>query len=175
MLQFKKVFLVKKQQVRRFILKNPWENISLDDYENHMQLESVYQTQTMNHIMYDQFYDYPVSTIMILGIAGGNGLNHVKPHIKKVYGVNINAEYLKSCETRYAHLGNTLQTIQADLTKDATSLPMAEMLIANLFVEYIGTTCFAENICKINPTYVSVVIQVNGKDSFISPSPIYMP
>ncbi len=29
------------QKVRRIIMNNPWEEISLDDYENHMSLDSV--------------------------------------------------------------------------------------------------------------------------------------
>lgn len=39
-------------------MKNPWEEISLDDYENHMSLDSVNQLQTMNAIMKAQFEDY---------------------------------------------------------------------------------------------------------------------
>ena len=29
-------------------MNNPWEEVSLDDYENHMSLDSVKQLQTMN-------------------------------------------------------------------------------------------------------------------------------
>ena len=29
-------------------MKNPWEEISLSDYENHMKLDSVMQLQAMN-------------------------------------------------------------------------------------------------------------------------------
>ena len=54
-------------------MNNPWEDIKLDDYENHMSLDSVRQLQTMNSIMKDQFEDYPVDTATVLGIAGGNG------------------------------------------------------------------------------------------------------
>ena len=32
----------------RSFMNNPWEEISLDDYENHMSLDSVKQLQTMN-------------------------------------------------------------------------------------------------------------------------------
>ena len=32
-------------------MKNPWEEIRLDDYENHMSLESVRQLQAMNGMM----------------------------------------------------------------------------------------------------------------------------
>lgn len=58
-------------------MSNPWEEISLSDYENHMSLDSVRQLQAMNSIMKKQFEGYPVKTAMVLGIAGGNGLEHV--------------------------------------------------------------------------------------------------
>lgn len=48
-------------------MKNPWEEIGLSDYENHMNLDSVLQLQTMNAMMKEQFYQYPVKTIMVLG------------------------------------------------------------------------------------------------------------
>ena len=58
-------------------MKNPWEEINLEDYENHMQLDSVRQLQTMNSIMRSQFEAYPVCSAMVLGVAGGNGLDAV--------------------------------------------------------------------------------------------------
>ena len=57
-------------------MPNPWEEISLEDYENHMSLDSVNQLQTMNAIMKEQFSAYAADTAMILGVAGGNGLEH---------------------------------------------------------------------------------------------------
>lgn len=35
-------------------MKNPWEEIPLSDYENHMKLDSVHQLQTMNEMMRGQ-------------------------------------------------------------------------------------------------------------------------
>ncbi|MBQ1794687.1 MAG: hypothetical protein II110_03285 [Treponema sp.] len=87
-------------------MANPWEEIKLDDYENHMSLDSVKQLQAMNSIMKDQFESYPVTSAMVLGVAGGNGLNHVrKEKYQKVYGVDINKEYLKAVAERYKSLG----------------------------------------------------------------------
>ena len=37
---------------------NPWKEISLSDYENHMSLESVHQLQALNRIMKEQFHRY---------------------------------------------------------------------------------------------------------------------
>ena len=62
---------------RGVMMGNPWEEIDLDDYEKHMGLDSVFQLQTMNQMMKEQFYAYPVQSVMILGIAGGNGLEHI--------------------------------------------------------------------------------------------------
>ncbi len=45
---------------------NPWEEISLSDYENHMKLDSVMQLQNMNQMMKGQFNGYPVSSVMIV-------------------------------------------------------------------------------------------------------------
>ena len=86
-------------------MKNPWEEISLSDYENHMKLGSVMQLQAMNEMMKGQFNTYPVTNIMILGIAGGNGLEHIsKNKFEKVYGVDVNSDYLKEVSRRYAYL-----------------------------------------------------------------------
>ncbi len=151
---------------------NPWLEIDLNDYENHMKLDSIYQLQTMNKIMYHQFLDYPISSVMILGVAGGNGLNHfASDKIKTLYGVDINSNYLEICKKRFDYLGDSFVAIQANLLSDDCILPRADLVIANLLVEYIGCDVFVKRISQINPTYVSVVIQVNSDENFVSDSP----
>lgn len=65
-------------------MSNPWEEIDLNDYESHMSLASVYQLQAMNQMMKEQFYAYNVESMMILGVAGGNGLEHIRYLIRFV-------------------------------------------------------------------------------------------
>lgn len=151
---------------------NPWEEIDLNAYEKHMSLDSVFQLQTLNEMMKEQFYYYPAKSVMILGIAGGNGLEHIdKEIIDKVYGVDINENYLNICTKRYPFLQDTLETIHADLTKNTALLPYADLLIANLFIEYIGYKCFQRVVKQVNAKYVSCVIQINTDVSFVSNSP----
>lgn len=151
---------------------NPWEEIDLNDYESHMSLDSVFQLQTMNQMMKKQFYDHPVRSVMILGIAGGNGLEHINTQLlDKVYGVDINKDYLRACEDRYPALQGILETIHADLTKDTNSLPCADLLVANLFIEYIGYECFQKVVKQVNAQIISCIIQVNTDASFVSDSP----
>ena len=84
-------------------MANPWEEIKLDDYENHMSLDSVKQLQTMNMIMKSQFSDYPVDSAIVFGIAGGNGLEHVeRKKYRAVYGVDINVQFVSNCAVRHS-------------------------------------------------------------------------
>ncbi len=153
--------------------KNPWNEIKLDDYENHMSLDSVNQLQTMNAIMKEQFEAYPVETSMVLGVAGGNGLEHVrKDKYKTVYGVDINEDYLCKVDKRYPQLQGVLKCLKIDLINEADKLPESQLVIANLLIEYIGYPAFQNAIQKIDPEYVSCVIQINTDTAqWVSDSP----
>lgn len=154
-------------------MKNPWEEISLEDYENHMCLESVMQLQTMNVIMKNQFEKYPVTSVMILGIAGGNGVEHInRSKYKAVYGIDINEEYLKAVAERYSDFSYVLTCMKIDLNNETEKLPHADLIIANLLVEYIGYEVFKKSVLKVNPEYVSCVIQINtDENQWVSDSP----
>lgn len=153
-------------------MKNPWEEIQLTDYESHMKLDSVMQLQAMNEMMKDQFITYPVSSIMILGIAGGNGLEHIqKEKFKRVYGVDINSSYLQAVIQRYPDLNGLLECLCIDLINETNKLPKADMIIANLLIEYIGYECFQKAVRQVNPKYVSCIIQINMEDNWVSDSP----
>lgn len=56
---------------------NPWNNVALADYEGHMSQSNVMQLQTLDRIMREQFLSYPVRSVAIMGIAGGNGLGNL--------------------------------------------------------------------------------------------------
>lgn len=153
-------------------MKNPWEEIPLADYENHMKLDSVMQLQAMNEMMKGQFDTYPVSRVMIFGIAGGNGLEHVqKEKFEKVYGVDINSAYLREVVKRYPELDGLLECLRVNLIDETEKLPKADMIIANLLIEYIGYECFQKAVKQVNPKYVSCIIQINMEDNWVSDSP----
>lgn len=153
-------------------MKNPWKKIKLSDYESHMKLASVMQLQSLNIMMKNQFNLYPIKTVMVLGVAGGNGLEHIDTKkVQKVYGIDINHKYLEECAERYKNLDGILECICADLADKNIILPHTDMIIANLLIEYIGYECFQNAVIQINPLYVSCVIQINTDSSFVSDSP----
>ncbi|WP_052011868.1 hypothetical protein [Youngiibacter fragilis] len=65
---------------------------------------------------------------------------------------------------------NLLVHKKSDLSDIENGLPAADMIVANLFIEYIGIDTFTEQPSKNNPTYVSCVIQKNPNVSFVSDS-----
>lgn len=153
-------------------MSNPWKSISLSDYENHMSLETVMQLQTLNTMMDAQLSAYPTGSVMILGVAGGNGLEHIDAgKYSAVYGVDVNPEYLQEVKKRYRHLDGVLKCICIDLINERDRLPQADFVIANLLVEYIGYECFQSVIKQVSPKYISCGIQGNASEGFVSDSP----
>ena len=154
-------------------MSNPWNDIALSDYENHMSLDSVQQLQAMNSIMRDQFEAYPVDTAMVLGVAGGNGLEHVRrDKYRTVYGVDINSDYLNVVKERYINLDGALECLQTDLINEYDKLPDSQLVIANLLVEYIGYEAFMKAMMRVRPLYISCVIQINTDEAaWVSDSP----
>lgn len=154
-------------------MNNPWEEISLDDYEKHMSLDSVRQLQAMNEIMRSQFCAHPAKTAMVLGAAGGNGLEHTRGGgFEKVYGVDINADYLREAARRFEDMAGVLELLKIDLLSEAEKLPRAQLVIANLLIEYIGCEAFCKAVLQVQPEYVSCVIQINtDEERWMSDSP----
>lgn len=154
-------------------MRNPWEDIRLDDYEKHMSLDSVMQLQALNSIMKNQFEAYDVHTVMILGVAGGNGLEHIDTDkYTRVYGVDINDSYLKILAIRYGAMGDVLQCLHLDIVKNVGMLPNADLVIANVLIEYIGYSAFQKVLQQVDATYVSCVIQINTDEgAWVSESP----
>ncbi len=153
-------------------MNNPWNAIDLQTYEAHMQLESVQQLQTLDAIMEEQFTLCKAKQVMILGIAGGNGLRHVKTHhFQDVYGIDINPAYLRECQQRYPELTQIFKPIEADLLEEQIQLPTCDLLIANLLVEYIGIARFQKLAKQSGAEVISVVIQQDTDEGFVSDSP----
>ena len=152
---------------------NPWEKISLSDYENHMSLDTVHQLQALNEMMKKQFAEYPVETAAVFGIAGGNGLEHAEHEkYRKIYGIDINESYLSAVKERYAVFGDVLECLKIDIINESDKLPETELVIADLFVEYVGYEAFQKSILKTGAKYVSCIIQINTDEAeWVSASP----
>ena len=153
-------------------MDNPWESIPLSDYEGHMGSAGVMQLQMLNKIMKEQLCEYPVTTAVILGAAGGNGLEHISSEkYSAVSAVDINRSYLEEAKARYGDCGGVTEYLCIDLATQYERLPRADLIIADLLIEYIGHECFCRCVKQTGARYVSCVIQVNDGEGFVSSSP----
>lgn len=152
-------------------MNNPWKQIPFEDYERHMSDPSVGQTAMLDKIMKQQYDSCTATTVIIFGIATGNGLRHVDPQrTKEVIGIDINAEYLAECKKRYDHGAFHLRLIEADVDYAPLTLPPADLIIANLFLEYVELHHWIRCIqhCSHPGTVISVVVQMNNGAPFVS-------
>jgi hypothetical protein len=67
-------------------------------------------------------------SVAILGVAGGNGLEHIHPSVtRRVCGVDINPEYLEAARRRFAGLPG-LELHCLDLAEQAVPLAPVELV-----------------------------------------------
>lgn len=64
-----------------------------------------------------------------------------------------------------------LECLCINLIDEVDKLPKADMIIANLLIEYIGYECFQNAIQQVNPQFVSCIIQIDVEDNWVSDSP----
>ena len=77
-------------------MNNIWNSIPLEDYEQHMLHKTVGQLQLLNDLTKKYLGTIKPNSVLILGIAGGNGLEHINNTItKEVIGIDINEKYLE--------------------------------------------------------------------------------
>lgn len=148
---------------------NPWLNIGYTDYEKHMSHPSVSQLQTINRIILSQCKDHKAKKVLILGITTGNGLEHID-NKTTIHGVDINSDYLNICMERYGQTHPKLKLHKIDLNQEYFVKDRVELIIANLFLEYIPVTRFFNQIERVDSgsTVISVVFQKSNRSSFVS-------
>ena len=83
-------------------------------------------------------------SIAVLGIAGGNGLDHIDSAITaRVVGLDLNPLYLEAVRQRYSHLpGLDLHCV--DLSERHVELEPAQLVHAALIFEHAGADCCLE-------------------------------
>lgn len=153
-------------------MENVWNKIPLEDYELHMQHESVGQLHLLNNLTKKYLEKLSPEIVLFLGIAGGNGLEHIDNNItSQVFGIDINQNYLDETKKRFKDQIPNLNLINIDISSRKTEKrTKANLIWAALIFEYVETdTCFEfinDNIQENG--YLVVTIQENNGVSSVS-------
>jgi hypothetical protein len=76
-------------------MRNPWLDIPLGDYEAHMALPAIGQSQLIADELDILVRTYAPSSVAILGCAGGNGFERlIDTSVSRVVGIDINPQYI---------------------------------------------------------------------------------
>lgn len=148
---------------------SPWNEIPLEDYENHMSHNLVGQLEVLNSLTKKYLNKLKPKTCLFLGVAGGNGLEHIDTTItQNVIGIDINQDYLDKAYERYKSDIPSLELINFDITSGSKTLCNADLIWAALILEYTGidkAIDFANNNLQSGGHFVVSVQSNNGIQS----------
>jgi hypothetical protein len=83
-------------------MSDPWLSIPRADYESHMGADNVQQLGALSELFKRTLDVCLPDSVAILGIAGGNGLEHANPaSIARIVGLDINPGYLEDVRRRF--------------------------------------------------------------------------
>jgi ubiquinone/menaquinone biosynthesis C-methylase UbiE len=143
-------------------MKSIWLDIELSDYEDHMALPGVAQSQYLAQYLSEVLETYKPGTIALLGCSGGNGLDKIdEKKIKKIICVDINPGFLKEAKNRYKNKFNNIEFVCQDIASQNFRISSADLMYAGLVFEYVDIEPALVNISKFlnKEGIIAVVLQ----------------
>jgi SAM-dependent methyltransferase len=155
-------------------MKNIWLDIELSDYEEHMALPDVAQSQYLSQYLFNTIELYNPDSVAILGSSGGNGLEKINRNkVKKVTCVDINANFLEAAKNRYHNKFKNIEFICQDIASSGFTISNVDLVYAGLVFEYICLKPAILNISKFlnkNGKLAVILQQPNEKIPEVTPS-----
>ena len=120
------------------MMRSPWLDIPLGDYEGHMALPAIGQSQLIADQLDMLVRTYAPSSVAILGCAGGNGFERlIGTGVSRVVGVDINPQYIEKARQRYAGRVPGLQLLVGDIQTSTSLFEPVDFIYAALILEYV--------------------------------------
>jgi hypothetical protein len=120
-------------------MPNPWLDLPLADYEEHMNAPRVQQLGALSDLFAEALMVRRPSSVALLGVAGGNGLERVNSSLtRRIVGVDINPTYLDAVRQRFTALAG-LELHCADLAAEMPPTAPVDLVHAALVLEHAGT------------------------------------
>ncbi|CAM4361025.1 class I SAM-dependent methyltransferase [Cytophagaceae bacterium 50C-KIRBA] len=152
-----------------------WNQVSLDDYENHMKHSTVGQLKMLSGLTQKYLVKYHPKSPLFLGIAGGNGLEHIdSTSVQQVVGLDINEAYLQQTHIRFKDSLPQLKLIKCNIDETTETFLQSDFIWAALFLEYVELkNCIQFMLNNLAEKGVVIVtIQSNNGNGAVSESGI---
>jgi hypothetical protein len=147
-------------------MSNPWLSVPLNEYEQHMSAEEVRQLGVLSELFAEAIARCCPSSIAVLGIAGGNGLEHIDNSVTtRIIGLDLNPQYIEAVRHRYSHLSG-LELHSVDLGRQHLALEPVQLVHAALIFEHAGVGCCLENAIALTAPggSLSIVLQLPAEN-----------
>lgn len=157
------------------VMRNPWLDIPLADYESHMALPDIGQARLLSDVFATALSKHAPRSVAVLGCAGGNGFDRIAREVtERVVGVDINPDYVLHARTRFDHRIPLLELLVGDVQKDELAFAPVELVFVGLLLEYVDAeTVLAKIRGMLRPggTLLTVVQLPSTTIAEITPSP----
>ena len=154
---------------------NPWLDIPLADYEAHMALPTVGQSQLIADELAALVRRHSPTSVAVVGCAGGNGFDRLSgTSVTRVVGVDINPAYIEQARQRHAARIPGLELYAADLESAGVLFEPVDLVYVALVLEYVDTGRAMHTLlryCK-SGSVLAVLSQLPHEQmAHVSPSP----
>lgn len=157
------------------VMKNPWLDIPLADYEGHMALPNVGQAQLLSDVFAGALGKYAPRSVAMLGCAGGNGFERISTKTtERVVGVDLNPHFIQQLRARFASRIPRLELFVGDVQTDEFAFAPVELVFAGLLFEYVDADAVLAKIRSMlcpGGTLLTVVQLPSATIAEITPSP----
>ncbi len=128
---------------------NPWTLVPAADYESHMGPDGADQLAPLSAILGKALAGLRPARVLVLGVATGNGLEHVDPAVtRRVVGVDVNLQYLALARQRQMRLGSRLELYCTEAEKVLLDAGSFDLAFAGLFFEHAAPGRLAGRIAS---------------------------
>jgi hypothetical protein len=148
-------------------VSNPWLLVPLSDYEGHMGSAEIRQLGALSDLFAEAMVCCHPSSVAVLGVAGGNGLEHVdRNKTTRIVGLDLNPLYLETVRQRYSYLAG-LELHCIDLSEQRVELQPVELVHAALLFEHAGVgRCLDNALTMVMPGgHLSAVLQLPSDEA----------
>ncbi len=156
-------------------MRNPWLDIPLADYEGHMVLPYVAQSQLLSDLFAEALGEFSPTSVAVLGCAGGNGFERISPQVtKRLVGVDLNPAYNQEACRRFHNRIPTLELFTGDIQADAFDFSPVDLVFAGLLFEYVDVEVVLARIrsmLNVRGRLVTVVQLPNAEIPEVTPTP----
>ena len=117
---------------------NPWSLVSAAEYEAYMGPQGADQLVPLAAIFGKLYAARRPRRLAVLGVATGNGLEHVDPAVtRRTVGLDVNLSYLAVTRQRFMRLGASLELLCGDLERAQLDAGGFDLVHAALVLEHV--------------------------------------